>query len=504
MTLHTAVPTPTPLRTGDSQAFTGLRAFLRAAAYTEEEICRRVDIPSLNKFCALRDGRAGTELRDAADALIHLFLDNEPLEWARLTALVPPQGLDALVSLGLVRDHRWDPSRAVAAAMLYPAEGLYVASDVAVVPDDPDNERWWDLVYAAITTNTRTFLSMMPRTPCDTFLDLCSGTGIAGLVAASRFARHAWLVDIADRSTDFARFNTALNAVANVTALTGDLYDAVEGLTFDRIAAHPPYVPARETTVVYRDGGSDGEQVTRRIVEGLPRYLRPGGSFHCTCTATDRRDAPVEARVRAMLGAAADEFDIAVVVGAQYDPTEYYVRQAVAGRVSWAEAEEWHHHFRALGAVRIVYATIAIVRHRVPHPPYTVRRRAGSATGHVELSRLAEAAEAAAPADALDRLLDSRPLVAAHVVLQAAHVRDGAGWAVRDCRLEASVPLDVSVPCPPGLVPVVGRMDGTRSVRELYAELARDGAVNDAASIDHFASFLHLLAAHGLVDLHDP
>ena len=46
---------------------------------------------------------------------------------------------------------------------------------------DVEGGRWWDLVYAAITTNTRLFLSTMPRARCEAFLDLCSGTGIAAL-----------------------------------------------------------------------------------------------------------------------------------------------------------------------------------------------------------------------------------------------------------------------------------------------------------------------------------
>ena len=46
-----------------------------------------------------------------------------------------------------------------------------------------------------------TFLDVMPNEPCDSFLELCSGTGIAALVAARDFAKHAWATDIADRST---------------------------------------------------------------------------------------------------------------------------------------------------------------------------------------------------------------------------------------------------------------------------------------------------------------
>ena len=493
-------PTPSPLRVEPGAAIETVRASLRDSGFDETTICRRLDLESLDQFRAIRDGRPDVPPADALDVLIRLFLDNEPLSWSAATALLPAGAMEAMRTVGLVRDHRLDSSRAVSNVLLYPTQSLFIASDVAAVPDG-EGARWWDLVYAAITTNTRNFLSTMQRSRREAFLDLCSGTGVAALAAASTFADHAWAVDVADRSTEFAQFNARLNGITNVTALTGDLYEPVAGLTFDRIVAHPPYVPSRETRMVYRDGGSDGEGVTRRIIAGLPDYLRPGGDFHCTCTATDRRDAPLEQRLRAMLGPAADEFDIAVVVTNEFDPTEYYVRLAIAGRGTWAEAEEWHSHFAALGVTKMVYATIAIVRHERPHAPFTVRRRIGSATGAEELRRLVRAAEESASAEALAATLDSRPFVPSHVSLQSEHARDDAGWAMRTCTLTTDVPFDVRLPCPPEMVALVGRMDGSRTVRELYAEASNSDALRENASIERLASYIHLLAAHGLVEL---
>ena len=495
-------PTPSPLRLEPASSFETLRAFLRVASFDETELCRRLDIETIDQFRAIRDGRPDTAPSDALDVLIRLFLDNESLAWSELRALVPADAVVAMHTLGILRDHRTDPERAVSNVLLYPTQSLYIASDVAAYPDG-ENARWWDLVYAAITTNTRHFISTMPRTRSSAFLDLCSGTGVAALVAARSFADQAWAVDVADRSTQFAKFNAKLNGIANVTALVGDLFEPVHGLTFDRIVAHPPYVPSRETRMVYRDGGSDGEGVTRRIIAGLPDYLRPGGQFHCTCTATDRRDAPLEQRLRAMLGARANEFDIAVAVSNEYDPTEYYVRLAIGGRGTWADAEQWHGHFASLGVTKMVYATIAITRHERPHPPFTVRRRIGSATGPVELRRLVRAAEESASPDGLERLLAKRPFLPAHVALHTDHARDESGWVMRTAVLSTSVPFDVRLPCPAEMVAFIGGMDGRRTVRELYAELAITGALTADATIESLASYIHMLAAHGLVELRD-
>jgi SAM-dependent methyltransferase len=497
----TQIPTPSPLRLESQSVFDVARAFLRDSGFEETALCRRLEIESLDQFRAIRDGRPAEAPRDPLDVLVRLFLDNEPLESTVMEALVPQAARAAMRSLGLVREHRTDPSRVVGNVLLYPTQSLYIASDVAALPDG-GSARWWDLVYAAITTNTRNFLSTMPRHSCDAFLDLCSGTGVAALAAVSRFANRAWAVDVAERSTQFAQFNARLNGIGNVTTLTGDLYAPVAGLTFDRIVAHPPYVPSRETQMVYRDGGPDGEGITRRIIAGLPQFLRPGGQFHCTCTATDRKDAPLEQRIRSMLGDAASDFDVAVVVTNEFDPTEYYVRLAIAGRGTWPEAEEWHRHFDALGVTKMVYATIEILRQVRPHAPFTARRRMGSATGSAELTRLVRAGEESASSTALDRMLESCPSLQPHVVLWSEHSREEGEWAVKSCALATDVPFDVRLPCPPEMAALIGRMDGTETVRGLYERLSLAGNLTDDAKIERLASYIHMLAAHGMVELH--
>src|SRR5262249_31659234 len=145
-----------------------------------------------------------------------------------------------------------------------------------------------DIVYSALTSETHRVADLMPRGRCGDYLELCLGTGIAALLAGRDFAANTYAVDITARSDRLARGNAALNGLSNVTALAGDLYAPVAGRTFDMITAHPPYVPSFETELVFRDGGEDGEQITRRIIAGLAEHLRPGGQFYCDCLMTDR------------------------------------------------------------------------------------------------------------------------------------------------------------------------------------------------------------------------
>ena len=61
------VPTPSPLRLEPASAFETVRRFLRDAGYEEKEVTQRLDIESLDRFRALRDGRPATPLADAHD-----------------------------------------------------------------------------------------------------------------------------------------------------------------------------------------------------------------------------------------------------------------------------------------------------------------------------------------------------------------------------------------------------------------------------------------------------
>jgi hypothetical protein len=131
-----------------------------------------------------------------------------------------------------------------------------------------------------------------------------------------------------------------------------------------------------------------------------------------------------------------------------------------------------------------------------------VRRRVGKSTGANEVAKLVRAGEDAVSIEVFEELVASRPVLQSHVALQSEHAQDDGDWAVRTCSLATDVPFDVRLPCPPDMVGLVGRMNGLHTVRELYDEFGRTGTLADDATIDRFASFIHLLVAHGLVELH--
>lgn len=124
-------------------------------------------------------------------------------------------------------------------------------------------------------------------------LDLCTGSGCLAILAAGIFPDAE--VDAADLSADaldVARINVDDHDVADrVHLLEGDLFEAVEGRTYDLIMSNPPYVAGPEVQafppeyghepVMAHIGGDDGLDLVRRILEEAADHLNPGGAILC-------------------------------------------------------------------------------------------------------------------------------------------------------------------------------------------------------------------------------
>lgn len=493
-----------PIRLGDAGQFAALRAGLDRAGYDTAGVCERMGIGSIYVFRTTSEGRAPLDPgRDALALLIHVFLDGQIVKRAVLERLLEPPTVQAMDALGLLRELPDDTGRCLATVLLYPTESLWIVSDRDYDPTTEHPERpvlTADSVYPAITPNTGDFLSMLPGSSCGRVLDLCSGTGIAALVQARR-AGHAWAVDVTERSTLFARFNAALNGVDNVTALQGDLYDAVAGESFDRIIAHPPYMPALEETYIYRDGGADGEQITRRVIEGLPRFLSPGGTFHCSCMATDRRDAPLQDRIRAMLGSTAGEYDIIVATLGASPPREHYATELADGKVS---ADAASAHVRALldlGVEQLVVSTIAIYRHGQPRDGITVRRQRGPGAGYPALEWLHRWETAVVGPDVDDQIVGSHPRLSPEVRLHVVSRGGSDGWQAEEFLVETDQPFATTMKSTESVAAFLARCDGRRSLAQHLQELKRSGSVAETTTERQFAGMLMPLLAAGYIEV---
>lgn len=156
-------------------------------------------------------------------------------------------------------------------------------------------------------------------------VDLCCGTGAVGAAVAARVPGVAlYAADVEPAAVRCARRN--LDPLGG-RVFTGDLYEALPGELRGRVdvlAVNAPYVPTGEVgmmpaearehePLVALDGGPDGVGVQRRVAEGAPRWLAPGGHL---LIETGERQAGLTARAVAAHG-----LDVRVTTSAELSCT---------------------------------------------------------------------------------------------------------------------------------------------------------------------------------------
>ena len=274
---HAIPPAPAncPLRIGSPGDFTRVRSFLARTGYADVALCQALDMPRISDLVRVDwNSKPLDKLCTGLRLLLALFVRAELALEAESIEVWGPETLAAFLSLGLLRRSQRHAGYVAATVWLSPVDGFVVASDLSVDPDGDDFQPFDDAVFPAIESLTLEFLRFLTDVHGDA-LDLCGGSGIGALQLA-RTARVAVTADVTPRYAFFAAFNGLLNDMSIVSAC-GDLYAPLDGRQFDFISAHPPYVPDLGPRAIYRDGGEAGESIVRRIIEELPRHLRPGG-----------------------------------------------------------------------------------------------------------------------------------------------------------------------------------------------------------------------------------
>ncbi|HWC96571.1 MAG TPA: methyltransferase [Candidatus Sulfopaludibacter sp.] len=438
-------------RPGTPEQFAALRSFLTESDYTETAICERLEIPSLSKVVHLRTGGPRA---DALDWLIRLFLLEEtlPANW------IPAETLALLRALGLVAGE----ADVTGTVKLYPVRSVYVISD-----RDLSRRADAEHVFSAISPQTEEFLQLMPETPCPACLEVCAGAGAAALLAAQKYAVQAFAFDVSERCRAFAEFSRRLNGLKNLTVKRGDMYAPSGGQTFDRILAHPPYVPALRTTQLFRDGGEDGEWLTRRVVEGLPTCLYPGGRLYLVAMLAEYPDEAIAHRVRGWLRDAGPEFDMVVVLRRACDAATFFFDNCAPD-----DLPAWRQFLDQRRIRRFRYTNIIIERHRESVAPLTVVREAGDGFTMAH-------AEAVLPLvrrlDDEEWLMATRPKAVAAIECTTRRRLRERAWLDEGRTVSANGPFRVQTGVPDWAPEFLARCDGTRTVAELgHADFVRE------------------------------
>jgi SAM-dependent methyltransferase len=490
-----------PLRMGTEAEFAALRSALASAGYAEPAICTRLGIERLTRFDLERERRPKRPPAtppDALDVLIRMFLEGEAVPRSEVASQAGAVPVDLFLTLGLVA--AVDSDLLSGTLLLHPMRGLYIVSDrPSPIAAEASGSVPDDFVYPAMIPNTDLFLDLIQPGPCAAFLDLCAGTGIAALLAAREGAARAYAYDITQRSTVFAEFNRRLNGLANVSAAQGDLYDPAGQLTFDRIVAHPPYVPVYRPHLIFDSGGQDGEQIVRRIIEGLPRYLRPGGRFYALTMGSDR-EQPFERRLREWLGSQESAFDVAFVNRTTRAPREWAAESVIRNRGAVEDIANWRAFFENLHVNALVYGLVMIQRRVHDRPVFTVRRQTGPRTGSGEHRWLFDWETASVERDP-GWLLAARPRSAPGIELQVKHRFDAGNWVPYDYLLETEYPFNNELRAQGWTAYLFACADGSRTSAELLEKLKADGALHAETPAVEFAEMLGTLISGGFLQV---
>lgn len=141
--------------------------------------------------------------------------------------------------------------------------------------------------------------------------DICTGSGcIACSIATEHPQTHVIATDISPDAAALTRENvTSLNLGEHVDVLECDLGEGIDSAligTFDLIVSNPPYIPtavladipsevAEFEPSLALDGGEDGLNIFRRLLDWCALALKPGGAFAFELHETCLEDAAAEA-----------------------------------------------------------------------------------------------------------------------------------------------------------------------------------------------------------------
>jgi ribosomal protein L3 glutamine methyltransferase len=130
-------------------------------------------------------------------------------------------------------------------------------------------------------------------TEVESVLDLCTGSGCLAILASRAFPNaQVDAVDISKDALDVAARNVAdFGLQDRVMLYRGDLFGPIGDKRYDLIISNPPYVDAEGMAGLPRecraepklafDGGADGLDVIRRILNEAGRHLTPEGGLLC-------------------------------------------------------------------------------------------------------------------------------------------------------------------------------------------------------------------------------
>lgn len=327
---------------------------LKKYKYTEENVFQRLGVKDIEyillKYFPIY---LNFKLRENTplDRLIRLFLLAIPLDEREMEEIFDPDEIKLCREVGLISHNE---NGYFSTVDLFPCRGGFFASDHRFRDKYSKN-----YVYPPGLDSYMLARGMIDNKSKYT-LDLCTGSGIQAILA-SRFSKKVIGVDMNHRAINFARFNALLNQADNVRFLAGDLYQPVEDRKFDLILANPPFVPAPQQSIMFRDGEESGEAILERIIRGIPACMNKNGHAQIVTLLIFRKDEDYYDKLTDWLDFA--EFQI-LVLASRYKEVENYVLEHVDYDVDYNkysdEVTRWLEIYKSEGIKKLADGLISM------------------------------------------------------------------------------------------------------------------------------------------------
>lgn len=327
---------------------------------------------------------------------------------------------------------------------------------------DPDDSERPDVVQG-VTSAARTLAGLLVQRPVETALDLGTGCGVLALTMARR-AKHVVASDVNPRALEFGRRSADLNAIANVEWRQGDWYAPVRGRRFDLIACNPPYVISPETRFLFRDGS----EATAGVVRAAAAHLVPGGLAEFLINwVHEPEDWLTPLRDWIPRGC-----DALVVHHASLRPGQYAETWVPAGSDRDARVARWLGWYRDRGIEAIGAGFLVLRRREDDGPPRLQSLEASTAPTpraglHVE--RLLRGSDLASRGD--EALRAASLAVVDGVRVEHMTRRRAGAWRPGPATLRIVPTVGVQAVVPADLLALLWRLDGTRQLHAVLADL---------------------------------
>ncbi len=400
--------------------------------------------------------------------LIRLFVLGLPVAAGDAAAALAPLSLDSAEHLGVVRE---SGEQIEGSIRITPYEDFLFAC--SRVPDIAAVER--DHVMG-VTRSSINLANLTIRRPVDLTLDLGCGSGFQSLFAA-RHSSRVIATDVNPLAIRFTEFNARLNAVDNIECREGSFMEPVAGEAFDLVVTNPPFVISPEASLLFRDGGMRGDELSRKVLREVAGALRDGANATVLISWGRKAGDDWDATPRQWLeGSGCDAWILhQVSQPALLHSASWHQQLAPSNLQAYDRGiERWTSYITGLGFDAVAYGATVLRRRRSEHNwvraeelPDPMVEPAGE-----HLLRMMAAQDLLSAMPDKRALLDQKlKLVRSHRLEQALVCTEGS-YTVEQAVLRLTEGLAFRANVDAFNAYLVTRLDGSRTLREAISEAA--------------------------------